>query len=93
MTVNLPAFTSNPPHIHHRKTTFCTPFLPKPPAKTPVIPARKNTAKMTNKKVTDSGQVASVEMTVSGEREEKDNGNGKDKMRRLFCSARNDTAL
>src|SRR4030088_2381022 len=32
MTVNLPAFTSNPPQIHHRKTTFCTPFLPKPPA-------------------------------------------------------------
>jgi hypothetical protein len=41
MTVNLPAFTSNPPQIHHRKTTFCTPFLPKPPAKTPVIRARK----------------------------------------------------
>jgi hypothetical protein len=28
MIVNLPAFTSNPPQIHHRKTTFCTPFLP-----------------------------------------------------------------
>ncbi len=41
MTVNLPAFTSNPPQIHHRKTTFCTPFLPKPPAKTPVIQPRK----------------------------------------------------
>jgi hypothetical protein len=27
-------FTSNPPQIHQRKTTFCTPFLPKPPAKT-----------------------------------------------------------
>jgi hypothetical protein len=33
VTVNLPAFTSNPPQIHHRNTTFCTPFLPKPPAK------------------------------------------------------------
>jgi hypothetical protein len=41
MTVNSPAFTSNPPRIHHRKTTFCTPFLPKPPAKTPVIQPRK----------------------------------------------------
>jgi hypothetical protein len=40
MTVNLPAFTSNPPQIHHQKTTFCTPFLPKPPAKTGK-PARK----------------------------------------------------
>src|SRR6266851_5192032 len=41
MTVNLPAFTSNPPQIHHQKTTFCTPFLPKPPAKTPVNQPRK----------------------------------------------------
>jgi hypothetical protein len=41
MTVNLSAFTSNPPQIYHRKTTFCTSFLPKPPAKTPVIPPRK----------------------------------------------------
>jgi hypothetical protein len=41
MTVSLPAFTSNPPQIHHRKTTFCTPLLPKPPAKTPVIQRRK----------------------------------------------------
>jgi hypothetical protein len=41
MTVNLPAFTSNPPQIHQRKTTFCTPFLPKPPAKMLVIQPRK----------------------------------------------------
>jgi hypothetical protein len=34
VTVNLPAFTSNPPQINHQKTTFCTPFLAKPPAKT-----------------------------------------------------------
>jgi hypothetical protein len=45
MTINLPAFTSNPPQIHHQKTTFCTPFLRKPPAKTLVIQAKKITAK------------------------------------------------
>jgi hypothetical protein len=45
MTVNLPAFTTNPPQIHHQKTTFCTPFLPKPPAKALVIQPKKNTAK------------------------------------------------
>jgi hypothetical protein len=45
MTVNLPAFTSNPPQIHHRKTTFCTPFWPKPPAKMPVIQLRKKYCK------------------------------------------------
>jgi hypothetical protein len=43
MTVNLPAFTSNPPRIHHQKTTFCTPFLTKPPAKTPVNQRQKKT--------------------------------------------------
>jgi hypothetical protein len=41
MTANVPAFTSNPPQIHHQKTTFCTPFFPKPPAKTPVIQPEK----------------------------------------------------
>jgi hypothetical protein len=45
MTVNLPAFTSNPPQIHHQKTTFCTPFLPKPPAKTGKPRQKKITAK------------------------------------------------
>jgi len=44
MTVNLPAFTSNPPQIHHRNTTFCTPFLPKPPAKTGKPAPKKITA-------------------------------------------------
>jgi hypothetical protein len=34
LTVNSPAFTSNPPQLHHKKTTFYNPFLPKPPAKT-----------------------------------------------------------
>src|SRR6266403_461305 len=47
MTVNLPAFTSNPPQIHHQKTTFCTPFLPKPPAKTGKPAREKITAKAT----------------------------------------------
>jgi hypothetical protein len=45
MTVNLPAFTSNPPQIHHQKTTFCTPFLPKPPAKRWLSSPKKITAK------------------------------------------------
>src|ERR1700722_7535175 len=44
MTVNLPAFTSNPPQINHQKTTFCTPFLPKPPAKTGKPASKKNIA-------------------------------------------------
>jgi hypothetical protein len=34
VTVNVPVFTSKPPRIHHQKTTFCTPFFPKSPAKT-----------------------------------------------------------
>jgi hypothetical protein len=34
VTVNLPAFTSNPPQLHHKKTTSNHPFSPKPPAKT-----------------------------------------------------------
>jgi len=33
MTVNVPAFTSNPPQIHHQKTTFCTPVFAKTPSK------------------------------------------------------------
>ena len=41
MTVNLPAFTSNPPQIHHRKTTFCTPVFAKTPSKNAGYPARK----------------------------------------------------
>jgi hypothetical protein len=45
MTVNLPAFTINPPQIQHQKSTFCTACLPKPQAKTPVIQPRKKTAK------------------------------------------------
>ena len=45
MTVNLPAFTSNPPQIHHQKTTFCTPFLLKPPAKTSKRASKKKLKK------------------------------------------------
>jgi hypothetical protein len=33
VTVNTPRFTSEPPQIHHRKTTFNTPFFAKPPSK------------------------------------------------------------
>jgi hypothetical protein len=41
MHVNLPAFTSNPPQIHHQKTMFCTPLLTKPPAKMQVLHPKK----------------------------------------------------
>jgi hypothetical protein len=34
LTVNFPVFTSNPPQLHHQKTTSNHPFSPKPPAKT-----------------------------------------------------------
>jgi hypothetical protein len=30
MTVNLSAFASNPPPIHHQKTTFCPRFCQNP---------------------------------------------------------------
>jgi hypothetical protein len=42
LTVNFPAFTSNPPQLHHQKTTPNHPFLPKPPAKNRVPPPPKN---------------------------------------------------
>jgi hypothetical protein len=63
MTFNLPAFTSNPPQIHHRKTTFCTPFLPKPPAKRRLSAPEKNYCKT----VPSSGWVTafSAEMTAA----------------------------
>jgi hypothetical protein len=47
LTFNLPAFTSKPPQLHHQKTTFCTPFFPKPPAKTRVHQPGKITANAT----------------------------------------------
>jgi hypothetical protein len=30
----------NPPQTHQQKTTFCTPFFAKPPAKTPLHHAK-----------------------------------------------------
>jgi hypothetical protein len=41
-SINPPRFTSHPPQLHHQKTTFCTPFFLKPPAKTPLHHAKKN---------------------------------------------------
>jgi hypothetical protein len=38
VTANTPRFTSKPPQIHHRKTTFNTPFFAKPPAKNGLLP-------------------------------------------------------
>jgi hypothetical protein len=34
--VSSPHFTTNPPHSHRQKTTFCTPLFSKTPAKTPL---------------------------------------------------------
>jgi hypothetical protein len=34
LTINFPAFTSNPPQLHHQKTKSNHSFSPKPPAKT-----------------------------------------------------------
>jgi hypothetical protein len=42
MTVNTPRFATIPPQIHHQKTTFYYPFLPKPPAKTHESSSEKN---------------------------------------------------
>jgi|GEM_PF-3758864 len=42
MTIHSPAFTSNPPQLHHQNTTSNNPFLPKPPAKTRLPPPPKN---------------------------------------------------
>jgi hypothetical protein len=41
MTINLPAFTSNPPQIHHQKTTFCTRFCQNPQQKRVKPPPKK----------------------------------------------------
>jgi hypothetical protein len=42
LTVNSPRFTSNPPRIHHQKTTLRTHLSAKTPAKTPFRHAKKN---------------------------------------------------
>jgi hypothetical protein len=53
MSINAPRFTSNPPQLHHKKTTFCTPLFPKTPAKTPFHHAKKiNSQKSTTNPVT-----------------------------------------
>jgi hypothetical protein len=39
-----PSSPHKPPQIHHQNTTFCHPFLPKPPAKTPIHHAQKKSA-------------------------------------------------
>jgi hypothetical protein len=41
VTIKEPRFTTNPPQLNHKKTTFCTRFSPKPPAKTPKSPQKK----------------------------------------------------
>jgi hypothetical protein len=39
--INAPRFTTKPPQINHQKTTFCTSFSAKPPAKTTKTPSKK----------------------------------------------------
>jgi len=41
LTVNFPAFTSNPPQLHHQKTTSNHPFFAKTPGKNKVPPPTK----------------------------------------------------
>jgi hypothetical protein len=43
VSVNSPRFTSNPPQLHHPKTTLKTHIFAKPPAKTPLHHAIKKT--------------------------------------------------
>ena len=45
MVADLPAFTSNPPQIHHQETTFCTPFFAKISSKNAVNQRQKNYCK------------------------------------------------
>ena len=65
MTANVPAFTSNPPQIHDQKTTFCTPFLPKPPAKTQFSSLEKKYPKFSLR----GGESESVVVFFQGEAE------------------------
>src|SRR5437879_6614144 len=41
VSVNAPRFTSNPPQLHHKNTTFKTHIFAKPPAKTAFSPRQK----------------------------------------------------
>jgi hypothetical protein len=45
VSLNTPHFTSNPPQLHHKKTTLKTHIFTKPPAKTPLHHAIKNNFK------------------------------------------------
>jgi hypothetical protein len=52
VAVLLSAFTSNPPQIHHQKTTFCTPFFAQTPSKSAGYPPpEKTTAKASSSSV------------------------------------------
>jgi hypothetical protein len=46
VTANLPAFTTIPPRIHHKKTTFYQPLFTKTPEKTDKSPAGKKPTKI-----------------------------------------------
>jgi hypothetical protein len=41
VSANSPQFTSNPPQLHHKNTTFNTRIFAKPPAKTALPPRNK----------------------------------------------------
>jgi hypothetical protein len=41
VTVNKPRFTTNPPQIHHQKTTFNHQFFAKTPSKNAQFPTKK----------------------------------------------------
>ncbi|WP_433971793.1 hypothetical protein [Tunturiibacter lichenicola] len=45
MTIKTPHSPRISPQIHHQNTTFYTPFLPKPPAKTHIYQRRKKRRK------------------------------------------------
>jgi hypothetical protein len=53
MAINAPRFTMNPPQINHQKTTFCTPFSAKSPAKTTKFRPKKNNADLKRKLTRD----------------------------------------
>jgi hypothetical protein len=44
MPVNSPQLPRNSPQTDHQKTTFCSCFLRKPPAKTPLSPQKKKSS-------------------------------------------------
>jgi hypothetical protein len=56
VTVNPPAFTTHSPQTHHKITTLNTTFSQKPPAKTPIHHAEKNTSKIISRVRRITGQ-------------------------------------